>query len=178
MCCSKIRTPSPRRSNRSRKRSAGPSAFFPSRTSRTTMVLHDPDAASDLSAVAFRRQTVAVRTERTLFIDNIRSTMIILVVSMHAAVTYSIAGRWYYMEKPALSVGAEFVLVTWQAYLQAFFMGFLFFIAGYFVPPAFDRKGGLRFLKERAFRLGMPVLFYIFILGPFTEYYVAGSWRP
>ena len=62
---------------------------------------------------------------------------------MHAAVTYSAVGRWYYLEKPVLSRGSEFILVTWQALLQAFFMGFLFFIAGYFVPPAFDRKGGL-----------------------------------
>jgi glucans biosynthesis protein C len=66
--------------------------------------------------------------------------MIILVVSMHAAVTYSGVGRWYYTEKVQLSELVLFLFVTYQAYLQAFFMAFLFFIAGFFVPQSYDRK--------------------------------------
>ena len=33
-------------------------------------------------------------------------------------------------------------------------MGFLFFIAGYFVPGAYDKKGGARFLRDRAYGWG------------------------
>jgi fucose 4-O-acetylase-like acetyltransferase len=61
-------------------------------------------------------------------------------------------------------------------YLQAFFMGLLFFIAGHFVPPSFERKGTTGFLRDRAIRLGIPVLLYMFVIGPVTEYYVAHSW--
>jgi len=66
--------------------------------------------------------------------------MIVLVITMHAAVTYSNMGRWYYTEEAPLSLGSRLFFATYQVWLQAFFMGFLFFIAGYFVPPAFDRK--------------------------------------
>lgn len=123
-------------------------------------------------------EPIPATRSRFFYVDNLRWTMIILVVSMHSAVTYSGFGSWYYVEKTALSRPVLFFFITYQSYLQAFFMGFLFFLAGYFVPPSFDRKGAVLFLRDRAYRLGLPVLFYIFVLGPFTEYFVAKSWRP
>ena len=116
--------------------------------------------------------------QRLSFVDNLRWTMIILVVSMHAAVTYSSIGRWYYMETPAPSLGIRVIFATYQSFLQAFFMGFLFFIAGYFVSGSFDKKGALRFLRDRLIRLGLPSLLYMLAIGPLTEYYVARSWSP
>jgi fucose 4-O-acetylase-like acetyltransferase len=113
---------------------------------------------------------------RLFFIDNIRWTMIILVVSMHAADTYSPLGNWYFVDRKPLATGSLLFFAAWQTYLQSFFMGLLFFIAGFFVPRSFDRKGAAQFLRDRAFRLGLPVLFYMFLLGPITEYFVAQSW--
>lgn len=40
----------------------------------------------------------------------------------------------------------------------AFFMGLFFFLAGYFTPSAFDRKGGPKFLADRGLRLGVRLL--------------------
>ena len=111
-----------------------------------------------------------------LFIDNVRWGIIILVISMHAADTYSPLGSWYFTDRTPLSIPALVAFAAWQTYLQSFFMGLLFFIAGFFVPLSFDRKGPSRFLRDRAFRLGLPVLFYMFVLGPVTEYFVAHSW--
>jgi fucose 4-O-acetylase-like acetyltransferase len=113
---------------------------------------------------------------RLIFIDNLRWVMIMLVLSMHAAVTYSGVGSWYYNEPVVPGRPALFAFITYQTLLQSFFMGLLFFVAGYFVPGAFDKKGAGRFLKDRAYRLGLPTLLYIFILGPLTEYYVSKSW--
>lgn len=113
---------------------------------------------------------------RLLFIDNLRVTMILLVISMHAADTYSPLGNWYFRDRRPLSATALLTFAAWQMYLQSFFMGLLFFIAGYFAPGSVERKGLLRFVRERAFRLGLPVLFYMFILGPITEYFCAHSW--
>ncbi|HEV3326996.1 MAG TPA: acyltransferase family protein [Puia sp.] len=115
---------------------------------------------------------------RLVFIDNLRWVMIMLVLSMHAAVTYSSRGGWYYKEPANLSRVEILSFVTYQAFLQSFFMGLLFFVAGYFIPGAYDKKGGVRFLKDRAYRLGLPTLLYIFILGPLTEYYISRSWDP
>jgi fucose 4-O-acetylase-like acetyltransferase len=108
--------------------------------------------------------------QRLLYIDNLRWVMIMLVVSMHAAVTYSHLGSWYYMEDRPVSTAETAVFATYQATLQSFFMGFLFFIAGYFVPAAYDSKGPGRFIRDRAFRLGLPLLFFVFILQPIAVY--------
>ncbi len=113
---------------------------------------------------------------RLLYVDNLRWTMILLVISMHAADTYSPFGNWYFVERPPVTVFDMLVFGAWQMYLQSFFMGLLFFLAGFFVPASFDRKGTAAFLHDRAIRLGVPVLLYMFLIGPVTEYYVAHSW--
>lgn len=112
-----------------------------------------------------------------VFIDNLRWTMIVLVVSMHAADTYSPLGNWYYLDRKPLSTAALLTFAAWQMYLQSFFMGLLFFIAGFFVPTSLDRKGPRQFLRDRSYRPGLPVVFYMFILGPVTEYFCAHSWN-
>jgi len=113
---------------------------------------------------------------RLLFVDNLRWSMMILVVSMHAADTYSPLGNWYYTDRSTLSTAGLLAFAAWQMYLQSFFMGLLFFIAGYFVPGSLERKGAARFVRDRAYRLGLPVLFYMFVLGPVVEYFLAHSW--
>ena len=106
------------------------------------------------------------------FIDNLRWVMIVFVVSMHAAVTYSHLGSWYFMEDPKPDKLTTLFFAYYQMGLQAFFMGFLFLIAGYFVPRAFDRKGSGKFLRNRLVRLGIPALIYMLVIHPFTVYWL------
>ena len=73
---------------------------------------------------------------RLLFIDNIRWSMIILVLSMHACDTYSPFGNWYYTDRQATGLGTKLFFGVYQSFLQAFFMAVLFFIAGYFSAAA------------------------------------------
>ena len=113
---------------------------------------------------------------RQLFIDNLRWIAIVLVLSMHAADTYSPLGSWYYVDRRPIDYSTFVFFAAWQIYLQAFFMGVLFFIAGLFVPFSFDRKGPGKFIRDRLFRLGLPVLLYMLVIGPITEYFVAQSW--
>lgn len=114
----------------------------------------------------------APATARLAFVDNLRWVMIVLVVSMHAAVTYSHLGSWYFMEDPKPGLGLTIVFATYQTFLQAFFMGLLFFVAGYFVPAAFDRKGFGRFVHDRAIRLGAPSLLFMLGIQPVTVYWL------
>lgn len=103
--------------------------------------------------------------ERRLdYVDNLRWLMIILVVGMHAACTYSGVGGWYYRSSTAPDLPSLLFFLGFQSSLQAFFMGFLFFLAGYFVPSAYDRKGFLRFVGDRVFRLGLPTILYVFVI--------------
>src|SRR5579871_5075636 len=132
---------------------------------RTTLPAGEMTATQPLPAAAAKEGA-----NRLLYIDNLRWVMIMLVVSMHAAVTYSHLGSWYFMEDSKPSLPVTFTFATYQVFLQSFFMGFLFFIAGYFVPKAYDTKGAAKFLKDRAFRLGLPLLFFVFVLQPVAVY--------
>ncbi|HEY1427357.1 MAG TPA: acyltransferase family protein [Caulobacteraceae bacterium] len=132
--------------------------------------------ASNPSA-APSRAAARAPAERLLFIDNVRWAMIVLVLGMHAAVTYSPLGSWYYREHPKLDLGSTLFFATFQGLLQGFFMALLFFVAGYFAASSLDAKGPRAFLAGRLYRLGLPTLLFIAAIGPVTEYFVAHSWR-
>ena len=93
--------------------------------------------------------------------------MIVLVVNMHACVTYSHVGDWYMMSQPEPAMAAKLPFIVWQSMLQSFFMGLLFFLAGYFSAGSLDRRGPGGFARERLFRLGLPALFYMLVIHPF-----------
>jgi hypothetical protein len=114
---------------------------------------------------------------RRIYIDNLRWVMIVLVVGMHAADTYSPFGSWYYVDRAATGRLTAMAFGTFQSILQAFFMGLLFAVAGYFARASLRRKGAPAFVRDRAIRLGVPTLLFMLVIGPVTEYFVAGSWR-
>ncbi|MEW6644706.1 MAG: acyltransferase [Pseudomonadota bacterium] len=116
------------------------------------------------------------RGERLAFVDNIRWTMVLLVLSMHACDTYGPFGSWYYREARPVGFPTALAFATYQSTLQAFFMALLFFVAGCFTVPSYDRKGFADFLRDRALRLGVPTLLYMLMIGPLTQYFLAGSW--
>jgi len=109
------------------------------------------------------------------YIDNLRSTMIVWVVAFHTAITYSHIGSWYYSDPEPADKISSIVFLTFEVHSQAFFMGILFLLAGYFVPGAFDRKGFRRFMTDRFARLGLPSLLYIFVIQPFLMHYLLGA---
>jgi len=112
------------------------------------------------------------RPARLYFADNIRWFVIVQVVVLHAAVTYSNLGKWYYIEPAELGPLSGLAFGFILSFTQAYSMGLLFLIAGYFVPASFDRKGARKFLRDRAVRLGIPALIYMLFINPALEYYV------
>lgn len=104
------------------------------------------------------------------FLDHLRILLTGLVVLHHTAITYGSPGSWYYRDYAPHSVdGITMTLLTmFVATNQAFFMGFFFLMAGYFTPASYEKKGAKTFLLDRFIRLGIPLAFYGFILGPVT----------
>ncbi len=118
------------------------------------------------------------KSNRLHYIDNIRWLMIVFVIMIHAAVTYSGLGSWYYTEPVRLDTASFAIFGIFISFTQAYFMGLLFFIAGYFVPGAFDRKGFGKFLGDRTVRLGIPTLIYIILINTAIIYYIlAFQWN-
>jgi glucan biosynthesis protein C len=105
----------------------------------------------------------ADRTEaggRMVFVDALRVVVIGWVILHHAAQPYGpTGGDWPIGDpgnlewlRPLYPLGA------------AFGLGLLFFLAGYFVPRAYERKGAARFLKERWLRIGLPLAVFVLLV--------------
>lgn len=115
---------------------------------------------------------------RFLYIDNLKLLMIILVVLVHCAVTYSGLGSWYFMDSENMDNISYVFFGLFQSYTQAYFMGFLFLISGLFVAKSYDKKGCKRFIKDRLLRLGIPALFYMLVIHPFNVYVLlSNTWE-
>jgi hypothetical protein len=100
---------------------------------------------------------------RVVYLDNLRVLLTVLVIVQHLAEGYTDVGEWYYQEPPSGPV-SNTVLLFLMGLNQAFFMGFFFLIAGYFVPEALERKGTAPFVRDRLVRLGLPLVVYVFLL--------------
>ena len=110
--------------------------------------------------------------KRIAYLDNMRSLIIFLVVVLHSAVTYSGIGGWYYKEG-SLENLLVFEIIFFgflQSHIQAWTLGTLFFISAYLASKALVKYGTAKFIKERLFRLGIPLLIYVFIISPFLGY--------
>jgi peptidoglycan/LPS O-acetylase OafA/YrhL len=104
---------------------------------------------------------------RLPWIDHLRTLMIVLVVNLHACVTYSHVGDWYLMSQHEPTLAAKVPFIIWEGHLQSFFMGLLFFVSAYFAHGSLGRRGPARFVRERLVRLGLPALFYMLVIHPF-----------
>ena len=105
------------------------------------------------------------RPGRLLYIDNLRIALISLVVLHRLSVIYAANTSFYYME-PTKNTFAIVFLVFFQLFNQAYFMGLFFFLAGYFTPESYDRKGVGLYLKDRMLHLVIPLFIYYFVLNP------------
>ena len=106
---------------------------------------------------------------RLFYIDNLRIFLISLVVLLHLNITYGAPGDWYYNESEA-GVPEVIIQAMFNITNQAFFMGMFFFISAYFTAASLSRKTTGRFLKDRFIRLGIPLVFFYFLLNPLTNF--------
>jgi len=106
------------------------------------------------------------------YVDNIRTYLTVLVVLHHVAVAYGGMGGWPIKETPTDAI-SPILFLLFNALNQSYFMSFFFLLAGYFTPRSLDRKGSASFIKGRLTRLGIPIMFYVLVLGQLTSWVVA-----
>ena len=108
-------------------------------------------ASTDLKESGAEIQNSA---DRLVFVDVLRVGVIVWVIGHHAAQPYGpTGGDWPIADQGNLEwLGPLYPLGA------SFGMGLLFLLAGYFVPRSFDRKGADRFLRERFWRIGLPMV--------------------
>jgi hypothetical protein len=122
-------------------------------------------------AATFRGPAVTEEAfRRDAWIDNLRVAIIVGVIGSHVALIYALEVGWYYEERTAGEV-AKAVLAGVFSPGLLFGMGLLFFVAGFFTPPAFGRKGARRFATDRLWRLGVPTAAYLFVVNPAMNFF-------
>jgi len=109
--------------------------------------------------------------KRLIYIDNIRILLISIVILQHLAITYGAPGGWYYreFEVSQLDPVTLTILVLFAAANQAYFMGFFFFLSGYFSAGVLEKGKPYQFLIQRLTRLGIPILFFVYLISPAHE---------
>src|SRR6185369_2902774 len=109
-----------------------------------------------------RSDRAKITAGRLVALDRARTFITLLVLIHHSAVNYTHFGngdnmRW---------LGFDLVVL----FNDSFFMACMFLISGLFVHGSLTRRGGAGFLRNRAWRLGIPFLVSIFVLMPIAYY--------
>ncbi len=104
-------------------------------------------------------------TNRVLFFDNLRYLMVLLVVILHATISYSSIVPWWCVRDTAWAVLDVVMLL-----LDVFLMPILYFIAGYFAIPSIQNRDPWLFLRRKFKRLGLPLLLGIPLISPAFAY--------
>ena len=100
-------------------------------------------------------------------LDNLRVFVIILVVVLHASLSYmAFAPQWWYVLDPKRSLFFTGLVLL----IDVPIMLIMFFLAGYFAYPSLARRGAAAFLKDKAIRIGIPWVFGSMVLAPPTAY--------
>jgi surface polysaccharide O-acyltransferase-like enzyme len=104
----------------------------------------------------------ATEAARIAAFDRARTFITLLVVIHHSVVNFTHFGngdrmRW---------LGFDLVVL----FNDSFFMAFMFLISGLFVHESLTRRGAAGYLRQRAWRLGVPLLISIFVLIPIAYY--------
>jgi len=102
---------------------------------------------------------------RIYFLDNLRTYMIFLVVSLHAALVYEeggFAAAWWIVDDPSTNGLIDILILI----LDIFVMSAIFFISGYFVPSSIENKSGWSFVRSKFRRLIIPWVIATLTLQP------------
>jgi glucan biosynthesis protein C len=104
---------------------------------------------------------------RLFFLDNLRAVVIVLVIVLHAAITYMAdPPAWWYVIDADRSVAFTWLVLLVDVPL----MPALFFVAGYFAVGSLQRRGPGGFIREKTVRLAIPWVLGVVFLAPLATY--------
>src|ERR1035437_4885976 len=100
---------------------------------------------------------------RLHYLDNVRAFATILVIVLHAAITYMFdpPSWWYVIDSDRSVVFTWLVLLVDVPIIQV-----LFFVAGYFAVRSLQRRGPRGFIREKVVHLAVPWILGGHLPGP------------
>lgn len=140
-------------------------------TSKAEQDEHDRRSQLSVNRVENQESLIKPKKKRVYYLDNIKSILTCIVVIHHITCAFSGNG-WFYMlghyYNPFIPFGSTILALN-----QSYFMCLFFFISGYFTPISYKKKGRYKFLKDKFKRLGIPLLVFLYILGPLNDFFVS-----
>ena len=124
-------------------------------------------------------------------IGTLRAALTLLVVAHHTALVYhpfapppqpSLLASPFWQAFPVVDAHRWSGALWLTAFNDTFFMSLMFLISGLFVWKSLTAKGGARYLRDRARRLGLPFLVSAAVLAPlayvpsYLQTGAGGSW--
>ena len=100
---------------------------------------------------------------RMIFLDNLRTFLILLVVVLHSGLVYEsvLENSWIVID-PVKNNSIGLI----RMYLDLFVMFSIFFISGYFIPFSIKSKSAWGFIKSKFNRILLPWIIAVFTLIP------------
>ena len=132
------------------------------------MVRHETPV---VSAPVQPLEAVSTRTERLVYLDNLKIVLTAGVIAAHAAMTYGAVGTWVY-EESSLSDVAAGILGVLVGVGVMFGLGLFFLVAGLLTTGPLTRRGPRRYLVSRLWRLGVPLVAYAVIVWPVLRWLI------
>lgn len=99
--------------------------------------------------------------ERFHSLDAVRGQALLLGIVVHSTLSF-------YSPIPKMDISPSATLAVSFFVIHIFRMAVFFFIAGFFAHMVFHRKGWVVFIKDRAKRIGLPLIIGLLILSPLT----------
>jgi fucose 4-O-acetylase-like acetyltransferase len=105
--------------------------------------------------------------KREYYLDYLKCLLTVVVIAHHTCQAYSGANAWVYHDQQQAPWLQNFLAVN-----MTFFMALFFFISGYFLPAAADKRSARNFVANKANHLLFPTLYLIVLIVP-VYFYIA-----
>jgi peptidoglycan/LPS O-acetylase OafA/YrhL len=105
--------------------------------------------------------------QRLIGFDALRFFMVLLIIIFHASITFmEFAPQYWYV----LDEHKSLLFTILVVFLDGFPITILFFLAGYFSKPSFEKHGLRSFLLGKMKHIGIPWLLGVLFVAPFFSY--------
>ena len=139
---------------------------------------------SAVSRLAFQHLKLSCRGDMNSNVNvpfsNLRAVVILIVVAFHSALPYLAsqpaqpfafdAAPYRWIAFPIIDQQRWFGFDLFCAWQDISLMPLMFFLAGLFAPASLGRKGAIRYLADRWWRIGLPFVLAVAILSPLAYY--------
>ncbi|MDR1619292.1 MAG: acyltransferase family protein [Clostridiales bacterium] len=103
---------------------------------------------------------------RKNYIDNLRSLFVLLLFVYHTFMIYNSFGENFYIKGQEILLTTGFMVALWPWY-----MPLLFVLAGVSAAFALEKRDTGQYVKERVYRLLIPLLFGVLLLVPAQTFF-------